>query len=735
MKRKRSADQFLFRPSEEVKSLPVRQKTNRILSELAGNDVLIVIGETGSGKTTQIPQIIVESDSSASVVVTQPRRVAAITVATRVAEERNVELGMQVGYAVRFADKSRRGLTNIRYVTDGVLLREALAEGSIGLKKRYSHVIIDEVHERAMNTDILLGVIKETLLAESAKNAKPQTGFAAKNEMFARMIRSKLAFKVVIMSATTNADKIAEFFRNKSSLRVSVLKIAGRTHDVQVMYSCSPVPDYIDGSVDTVIQIHSGQPMNGDILVFLPGQEEILSAIAITKERLKRHKSGKSSKEPNRELRVCSLFASLSSDDQLQAIEPLPEELRPGVRKVIFATNIAETSITIPNIVYVVDSGVVKVRKMMQDEGLFADVLAVQPVSKAQADQRKGRAGRTAPGFLFRLYVEKEYNGMEDYPQPEVLRTDASASVLQIVSLCKAFAKSRSATQTEKIKKLKPGAEVTRFPLLDRIPQPFMISAVENLILLGAVDKSLKLTNAGVLMSRLPVPPMLARCLLESLRVGCVESMIGVAAVLSVEGAILMSPTAKRDKAKAAHRRFLSIYGDHLTLLNVLNAFLPLDGAARRKEFCRDHFLNYRTLVSAESIRVQLSHILDLGAMVSWGLSNPLSASLAADIEHAGIEELVRRCLVAGFFRQTAKKSRESGTYIPMGLGSAASDSDELAVRRLDIHPSSSLRALRSRRNPPFVIYDEYVVTTKRYLRTVVSFESAWLSQHCSYFR
>lgn len=734
MKRRRNGRPTLSNIAEETSKLPIREKTSEILSGLAANDVLIVVGHTGSGKTTQLPQIIVESDRSASVVVTQPRRVAAITVAARVAAERNVELGAEVGYAVRFADKSQRGVTNIRYVTDGVLLREALSEGSVGLKKRYSHVVIDEVHERSINTDLILGVIKQTLSVTSANDSRPKNGFAAKNEMFAKMIRSKLPFKVVIMSATTDAEKIASFFRDKTSLSVAVLNVPGRLFTVKLMYACKPVADYVDGSVTAAMQIHNNYPMNGDILVFLPGQEEILSAIAMTKENIRRQKS-KPNQKRDRELRIFSLLAALSPEDQLRAIEPLRENMRSTVRKVIFATNIAETSITIPNVVYVVDSGVFKVRKMMQEDGLFADVLAIQPISKAQADQRKGRAGRTASGVTFRLFVEKEYDQMEDFPQPEILRSDAAAAALQIIALCEASQKSKSAPNTDVTQKPKPGVLISRFPLLDRIPQTFMIRALENLILLGAVDNSIQLRTIGKLMLRLPLPPMLARSLLESLRVGCVDAMITLAAVLSVEGAILLYPATKRDEAKAAHRRFLSIHGDHLTLVNVLNAFLPLDGVSRRMEFCRDHFLNYRTLLSAESIRGQLDNILRHGDMVSWGLRNPLPASTAADIEEAGIDELVRRCLVAGYFRQTARKSPQDGKYIPLGLGSAANGTDKKTVKGMDIHPSSSLRSLKIRRNPPFVIYHEFVVTTKRYLRTVVGVELAWLKQHSSYFK
>lgn len=710
-------------PYKRDLTLPVLQKSEDILTALATNDVLILVSETGSGKTTQLPQLILDSDRSASIVVTQPRRVAAITVASRVAAERGITVGDQVGYAVRFEDKSQRGLTRIRYVTDGVLLREALSDGFRGLKKRYSHVIIDEVHERSVNTDIVLGIIKETLTAPT-NNKTSSSSLPPKNEMLSNMIRSKLAFKVVIMSATTDAEKIALFFRNKTSLNVKQLGISGRSHSVKRMMSSEPVRDYVAGAVEAALLIHTkfANPTEpGDILVFLPGQDDILAAISLLKSRCKKELS----KTKLKRLTILPLFAAQSRADQLRAIEPLPDDVKDEERKLVFSTNIAETSITIPDIKYVIDSCMVKVRTLIHHNGIYTDVLKVQPVSMAQAEQRKGRAGRTMSGGYFGLCTEQEYNKLDKYPTPEILRVDASATLLKIIALRHSTGKGKCSDDEDMKNQL-------TFPLLDKIPKPSKERALETLLALGAIDSHMKLTKLGQLMARIPTGPMLARSLIESWRIGCLDAMLSVGAILSVEGGIFLMPSSKMDEAKAAHRRFLNPCGDHLTLVNVLNCFMQLNGASRKMEFCRDHFLNYRTLVSAESVRAQLNGILRHGDIVSWSLQEALPLEIASLLEEASIEELVRRCLVCGFFRNIARKRAEDGKYVPIGNAHGS----QVVETGVDIHPSSALRSLRVKRNPALVIYDELVWTSKMYLRRVVSIEEAWVPSHSNnYFK
>lgn len=724
MKRKRESDSDVPKVQKD-NNLPVLQRSAQILSALSKNDVLIVIASTGSGKTTQIPQLILDSNSSSSIVVTQPRRIAAMTVAARVAAERNVKLGEHVGYAVRFDDRSQRGLTQIRYVTDGVLLREALVDGTPGLRKRYSHIIIDEVHERSVNTDVVLGVVRQILAHPPPESAVPKTGIMAK-------FRSKLPFKVVIMSATTDERKLVHFFQNNTKLSVGTLNVSGRLHPVRVLFATTLLDDYVHAAVDTIVRVHR-EEAPGDVLAFLSGVEDITSAISILNDRARRLLGTDFAST----IVPLPLYASLPPAEQIRAIDPLPE-INKGEqprRKVIFATNVAETSITIPGIKYVVDCGVVKVRDIRNEHNFSGNVLRVQAVSKAQADQRKGRAGRTGPGSVYRLYTEEQFNKMENYPKPEILRVEAASTLLQIIALTNSAKRRRLLSDGKGVENGKNNdesdvTEFLKFPLLDKIPRKVMERSLETLCVLGALDMSMRLTEAGVLMSRIPTGPMLARSLLEALRVGCMDLMLSVAAILSVEGSIFIVPHAKQDQAKTAHRRFLEPHGDHLTMVNALNAFMELEGVSRQREFCRDHFLNMRTLASATSVRGQLLKIMDHTDMVSWALKNPLAVEVMADIEEATMEDLVRRCLVAGYFRNVARKRGEDGKYVTIGQKGA-----QTGNATVDIHPSSALRSLRKRRNPPLLLYDEVVLTSKVYMRTVVAIELRWLMQHTKYYK
>jgi HrpA-like RNA helicase len=666
------------------RELPVVAQRDRILAALRRHDVVILVSETGSGKTTKVPQLVLAAQPDACVVITQPRRVAAVSVATRVASERGVQLGDQVGYAVRFDDCSSRTHTRIRYVTDGVLLRESLASNALN---RYTHIIVDEVHERSINTDVILGVVKRALLVDHSPSPR--------------------RVKVIIMSATTDADKLAKFFAARGRLSVGSLNIPGRVHPVQTMYTSAPVQDFVDAAVTAALQIHVDYAMDGDVLVFLPGQDEITSALTLLAERVKRCLPASEAKS----VLGRPLFASLPPAEQMRAINPLPRELRGKTRKIIFATNVAETSITIPGVKYVVDAGMAKVRSLLSARGVHADVLRLEPISAAQAEQRKGRAGRMGPGMVFRLYTENQFEAMATFPVPEILRVDSASSVLQIMAYDLAS----------------KGPGLRKFAFLDAPPKKMLAHALETLMALGALDDEMALTATGRAMSKIPTSPMLARSLLESTRLGCVEDMVALASILSVEGSVFFSPVAQRDAAKAAHRRFVSRLGDHLTLVNVYRAFVDEDDSkSRRAEFCKDHFINLRTLNSAESISGQLSKMMQCPEMLQWSLANPPSADMEA--EDASAAELLRRCVVAGFFRNAARRREEDGRYVLVGSsGGASGDMGEAGV---DIHPASVLCTGSTKRGPPLVVFNELVMTAKPYLRTVLSVEQSWLISH-----
>lgn len=693
-------------PTPTSETLPVVEQRERVLAAVAAHDVVILVSETGSGKTTQLPQLLLDADPAARIVVTQPRRVAAVSVATRVAEEQNVTLGESVGYAVRFDDRSSHR-TRIRYVTDGVLLRESLSRDALA---RYTHVVVDEVHERSVNTDVILGVVKRALL--DAKKAAGANGSAAAGDGSDSAMKTSSPTKVVIMSATTDADKLKRFFDARGRLSVHTLRVPGRLHRVDTLYAAAPVQDFVDGAVTAALQIHVDYPMDGDVLVFLPGQDEIMSAISLLAERVRRHlPAGKEKSVVAR-----PLFASLPPADQARAINASPPELMGRTRKIIFSTNVAETSITIPGIKYVVDSGMAKVRTQLSTRGLSADVLRLESISKAQTEQRKGRAGRMGPGIVFRLYTEAQYDVMTDYPVPEVLRVDAASTVLQIVAYDSAA----------------KGPGLLKFPRLDAPPKRMLVRALETLMALGALDDSMQLTRTGALMSQIPTSPMLARSLLEATRLGCVEDMVSLAAILSVEGGVFVAPVAQRDAARAAHRRFVSRSGDHLTLVNVYRAYIDEEGKPRRASFCKDHFLNNRTLASAESIANQLKRLMGLSNTVAWGLQNPAIAAM--DIQDSSGDDLLRRCVVAGFFRNAARRRELDGRYVLVVSGSSSSVSGNHAETGVDIHPSSVLCTGSTKRGPPLVVFNELVLTSKPYLRTVMAIEQDWLVAHSGSF-
>lgn len=717
MKRRRNGEPAHSATFPDRSKLPINAHSAEILNALEVNDVVVLIAETGSGKTTQLPQIILNDNPQASLVVTQPRRVAAISVASRVAKEMQTEVGRKVGYAVRFQDCSKKGITRVRYVTDGVLLREVLGKGVKGMRKRYSHVLIDEVHERRVNTDLILGVMKRSL--EVAKQRQKEAGENQEEEM---------PFKVVVMSATTDAEKVVNFFQEDTGLKVSALHVKGRKHNVSILYSVAALKNYLDSIPKVIEMIHmSKKDVPGDVLVFLPGQEEIMTSVALTKGLIKK-------KSALQGLRCFPLYAAMSPEEQMKAIEPLPDSGNAMLRKVIFATNIAETSITIPGVVFVIDTGLVKVRSVFNYKGLAIETLQTQSVSQAQAEQRRGRVGRTQDGIAYRLFREEDFKTLERYPRPEILLADAGATLLQIMALCDNAKKSKVGVDLlpNDPKAGKNGAPLLPFqdfPLIDDIPIKLKAYGLETLCILGVVNQKMELQQAGRLIARIPVPPMLGRSLLESSRVGCVEAMVSVAAVLTVEGMIFLSPARKREQARKCHRRFMSEDGDPMTQVNALDAFMQIHGIEKRRTFCHEYMLNYRTLLSAESIRHQLARLMKHGDMIGWGISNPLPQRLRLELQEEGTDRLVRRCLVAGYFRNVVEK-REDGKYVHM----RGREKSTVIEQGLDVHPSSFLKTLSLKNAASHLIYNELLMTSRFFLLNVVRIEREWLSDHCGHY-
>lgn len=438
---------------ETKKSLPVYPFRDDLIQAVREHQVLIIEGETGSGKTTQIPQYLHEAgftEDGKKIGCTQPRRVAAMSVASRVAQEMSVKLGNEVGYAIRFEDCTSER-TIIKYMTDGTLHREFLSEPDL---QSYSVMIIDEAHERTLHTDILFGLVKD-------------------------ISRFRPDLKLLISSATLDAQKFSDFFDD-----APIFRIPGRRFPVDIYYTKAPEADYIDACVVSVLQIHATQPL-GDILVFLTGQEEIETCQELLQDRVRRLGS------KVKELIILPVYANLPSDMQAKIFDPTP----PGARKVVLATNIAETSLTIDNIIYVIDPGFAKQNHFNSRTGM--ESLMVVPISKASANQRAGRAGRVAPGKCFRLYTAWSYkHELEDNTVPEIQRINLGNAVLMLKAL--------------------GITDLVHFDFLDPPPHETLVLALEQLYALGALNHHGELTKLGRRMAEFPVDPMMAKMLLAA---------------------------------------------------------------------------------------------------------------------------------------------------------------------------------------------------------------------------
>ena len=536
--------------------------------------------------------------------IRQPRRVAATTVATRVAEELGCKLGEEVGYSIRFEDLTS-AKTRIKFLTDGLLLREALADP---LLSRYSVVMVDEAHERSLSTDILLGILK-------------------------KISKMRPDLRIIISSATLQAEDFLRFFsrdqpgENGDAAENSVgriISLEGRMYPVDTMYLEEPADDYIERAVTTVFDIHASEP-DGDILVFLTGREEIDRALQLIADRA-------ASLHPRAQsILSLPLYAGLTSEQQLYVFEPAPE----NTRKVIISTNIAEASVTIDGIVYVIDCGFVKLRAFNPKTGI--ETLTATPVSKASATQRAGRAGRTKPGKCYSLYTQPAYETLSEATVPEIQRSNLAPIILQLKAL---------------------GIDnVLRFNFLTAPPAELIIRALELLYSLGALDDYAKLTRPlGIRMAELSVEPMMAKVLLSAPSMGCLSEILSVAAMTSLQGAVWFHHDGEKKATESARRKFAVEEGDHLTLLNVYQAFVTK--GRKDSKWCQENFLNFKSMTRAVSVRSQLKRYLErFGINVDETLSAKPKADGALDKG-----EQIRKCLSAGYFAHAARMQPD-GTF------------------------------------------------------------------------
>ncbi|EKE37189.1 hypothetical protein ENUP19_0248G0051 [Entamoeba nuttalli] len=615
--------------NEIRKSLPVYQKREEFLKLVRNNQIVIIAGETGSGKTTQLPQYLYEDGycKKGKIGVTQPRRVACMSIARRVSEEVGTRLGGMVGYTVRFEDVTS-DRTLIQYMTDGMLLRGFLNQPDLS---DYSCIMIDEAHERTIATDLLFGLLKD-------------------------IIRFRSDLKLIIASATLETQKFSEYFDN-----APVFIIPGRRFPVTIEYLTEPEPDPLVAAVNRTIQIHTTMP-KGDILIFLTGQEEVDECAEAIKERTR----GYGTKMD--ELIITRIYAALPSDIQAQIFIPTP----PNARKVVVATNIAETSLTVDGIVYVIDSGYCKINEYNSRTGM--ESLKIVPISKASADQRAGRAGRVSPGKCYRLYTKDAFNKeLPESTPPEIIRSNLSSVILLLKTL---------------------GIDdILHFDFMDSPSPESLMRALEELYALGAFNQKGELTQRGQKMAEFPIAPTLARVLIGSEQYQCSEEIATICAMLQISGELFYRPKEKAQIADTIKKGFVRPEGDHLTLLGVYNSWVD---AGKSDGWCRDNFLQARALNKANDIRDQLVSIMERVDIQMFKSKDNVS---------------ILKALLSGYFLNTAQLTKE-GIYRQIKQN-----------RTIEIHPSSSMFS----KNPRWILFYELVLTTKEYVRQVSEIDPSWL--------
>ncbi|KAH1264470.1 Pre-mRNA-splicing factor ATP-dependent RNA helicase DEAH1 [Glycine max] len=618
---------------EEREKLPIYPYREQLLQAVHDHQVLIIDGETGSGKTTQIPQYLHEAGYTkhGMVACTQPRRLAAISVAARVSKEMGVKLGHEVGYSIRFEDCTT-DKTVIKYMTDGMLLREFLGEPDLA---SYSVLIVDEAHERTLSTDILFGLVKD-------------------------IARFRPDLKLLISSATLDADKFSDYFDSAPKF-----KIPGRRYPYEIFNFTEAPSDYLDAAIEASLKIHVTEPP-GDILVFLTGQEEIETA----EENLKHRIRGLGTKIG--ELKICPIYANLPTELQAKIFDPTPER----VRKVVLATNIAETSLTIDGIKYVIDPGYCKMKSYNPRTGM--ESLKVTPISKASAMQRAGRCGRTGPGKCFQLYTAYTFHKeMDDNTVPEIQRTNLANVVLTLKCL---------------------GIDnVMHFDFMDPPSDDALLKALELLYALSALNKFGELTKVGRRMAEFPLDPTLSKMIVASEKFKCSDDIISIAAMLSVGKSIFYRPKDKQVYADNAMRNFhTGNVGDHIALLRVYNSWKETNYST---QWCYENYIQVRSMRQARDIRDQLAGLLERVEIELTSNSSDFDA--------------IKKSITSGFFPHSARLQK-------YGIYKTVKQSQNVRI-----HPGSGLAQVL----PRWVVYHELVLTTKEYMRQVTEINPGWLAE------
>ncbi|XYH95086.1 ATP-dependent RNA helicase HrpA [Sorangium sp. So ce1128] len=615
-------------PVRFPEELPISARVLDIARAIEAHQVVIVAGETGSGKTTQLPKICLAMGRglSARIGVTQPRRIAATSVAARVAKELGVELGKEVGYKIRFSDRTSRA-TYVKYMTDGIVLAEIQGDPRLS---DYDTLIIDEAHERSLNIDFLLGYLK-------------------------RLLPRRPDLRVIVSSATLETDRFASYFGG-----APVIEVSGRTYPVEVIHRPpeSGEAEIAEAVANTVEEITSIDP-RGDILIFLPGEREIHDTMA----ELERHGLPHTTLLP--------LYGRLPQGDQQRVFQPLPG------RRIVLATNVAETSLTIPGIVYVVDAGLARVNRYSPRTGVTQ--LQIEPISRASADQRKGRAGRVQSGVCFRLYAEQDYQARPAYTDPEILRVGLSGVILQMKALGL--------------------GDIEDFPFLDAPSKRAVDEGYRVLEEIGALDEAGALTDIGKKLARLPLDPRLGRMVLGGESEGALAEVLIIAAALGVQDP-RERPLSAQKQADDAHRRFKDEGSDFAGLLKLWTFYQEAQGRLTQNQLrksCRDHFISYLRMREWIDVHRQLSRITkDMGF-------SPNTAPAKGDAIH--------RALLPGLLSRIGMWNQENKVY----LGARQT--------RFQLHPSSGL----AKKPPAWIMAAELVETSQLFARMAAALDPAWI--------
>ena len=679
---------------ESRRRLPIWNRQKDIRNAVWNSDVLVLSGETGSGKSTQVPQFLLDQiGASGRIAVTQPRRVAAITLAKRVADEMGTPCGSsspasKVGYSVRF-DESTSPSTRIKFLTEGMLLQEMLRDPTMS---QYGCIIVDEVHERSVNVDLILGFLK-TLLLERRRKKKP--------------------LKIVVMSATADVESISKFFSQSRAdsnmsnghtavavngeengseaswngfsdeekespsaekITVSLCHVEGRQYPVQLHYISKPTDDVIEAALLRIFEIHRKEPMPGDLLVFMTGQESIQGLQKLAEEYAEQltHDFPK--------MLALPLFASLPQSQQQRVFQPAPL----NTRKVILSTNIAETSVTVPGVRFVIDTGKAKIKKFHERIGLEA--LLIKPISRSSADQRKGRAGREAPGQCYRLYTESSFESLDKDNTPEILRCDLSDTVLKM--------------------KARGVDDVLNFPFLTPPPRNAIEKALLQLHQLGALHNDGKICEIGRSIARLPLTPSLGRVIVEAAKLDCLLEVIDIVACLSVENIFLNVDTEEaKEQAQVARQQLFRRHGDHLTLLAAVQAYAS--ETTDRRRWADDHLVSHRAMRNVMDVRKQLREICRAAKLIS-----KVTAASESKAPSETRADNILKAFLHGFKLNVARLCPDGSYKTFVGNHTVA------------VHPSS---VLFGKKKMEAFMYNEYVYTSKAYARGVSAIQLKWL--------